>query len=138
MMGATTAWVAWLSAAAALGVALLGAAALRLRGRAREQARRLEAQQAEIAALRSRVQALDEERLRRREELRRLSEQVAGLVREHEQLLARDAVAGPYVQAVRAARSGVTAEVLMASYGLSRGEAELVVALHQRAPQGGD
>lgn len=137
MMGATTAWVAWVSVVAALGVALLGGAALRLLGRSREQARRLEALRADIAALRDRVRAADEERTRRDEELRRLAERVTSLAREQEQLLARDVVAGPYVQAVRAARCGVAAEVLMESYGLTRGEAELVVALHQRAPQGG-
>jgi len=38
-----------------------------------------------------------------------------------------------YEQAIRMARSGATAEQLVASYGLSHGEAELLLLLHRQS-----
>ncbi|MCC5869777.1 MAG: DUF2802 domain-containing protein [Gammaproteobacteria bacterium] len=59
-----------------------------------------------------------------------LEERVALLSRQQEQLMLRDADTGPYFQAIRQARQGATLDELLARTGISRGEAELILALH--------
>lgn len=101
-----------------------------LRSRIDSLARMLEAQQFELDTLRQHVRDFGDETAATRERERELAEHVELLTRQQEQLLVRDAESGPYFQAIRSARSGATAESLVSTYGLSRGEAELVVALH--------
>lgn len=69
---------------------------------------------AEIGILKSRVEAL-EKRLTAEEETRE-----------------EETVLSPYAQATQLARQGLSATELCARCGISRGEAELIVALHQR------
>ena len=69
---------------------------------------------AEIGILKSRVEVL-EKRLAAEEETRE-----------------EEAVLSPYAQATQLARQGLSATELCARCGISRGEAELIVALHQR------
>lgn len=69
---------------------------------------------AEIARLRTRIEALE----------RQMAAQQA---RREE-----DTVLSPYAQATQLARQGLSATDLCARCGISRGEAELIVALHQR------
>ncbi len=59
-----------------------------------------------------------------------LEERVALLSRQQEQLMLRDADTGPYFQAIRQAQEGATLDELLVRTGISRGEAELILALH--------
>ncbi len=96
---------------------------------------RLMRHESDVLSLRGALSAISEEGmlgstrgddLERR--LRRLSEQ-------QEQLMLRDPDDGPYHQALRLAARGASAEELVQGCGLSRGEADLVLALH-RPPSG--
>ena len=71
----------------------------------------VEALKAELATLKARVEAL-EKQLEVREE---------------------EAPLSPYAQATQLARQGMSASELCERCGISRGEAELIVALNQRA-----
>jgi hypothetical protein len=65
---------------------------------------------------------------------RRLEQDLEGRVtllsRQQEQLMLRDTDAGPYFQAIRHAQQGATLDELLARTNVSRGEAELILALH--------
>jgi len=118
-------------AAIAVAFALVVSVQRSLRAGLRDLARKLDAHGAELDALReeARRATAEAEDLRRRE--LELTEQIAMLARQQEQMLARDPDAGRYMQAVRAASGGASVDALMNTFGLSRSEAELVVTLHR-------
>lgn len=64
-------------------------------------------------------------------EFTQLQEQVDRLQKELEQLKAQQAVATPYTHAIQMAQQGLNVNEVAASCGISRGEAELIVALHR-------
>lgn len=101
-----------------------------LKARLDELHARLDKQRSEFVSLQHLVREVHDEGVEARRREGELAEQVEMLGRQQEQLLIRDADSGPYFQAIRSARSGASAEALVSSYGLSQGEAELVVALH--------
>lgn len=69
------------------------------------------------------------------EEVAQLREQVSRLEAEMEQLKSGPhPVATPYSQAIQMAQQGVDAGELSANCGISRGEAELIVALYRSSP----
>lgn len=70
-----------------------------------------------------------------REEIVQLQEQVARLEGEVERLKSAQQVAAPYAHVVQMARQGLDVNELAASCGISRGEAELIVALQQKQAQ---
>lgn len=119
-----------------LALSVLIAAAMfrihsRLSTRLDELNGRIERQRAEFVSLQHLAREVyDASALTRQRELE-LVEQVAQLARQQEQMLVRDADSSPYFQAIRSAKSGASAESLVGTYGLSQGEAELVVALHR-------
>ncbi|HEX6992995.1 MAG TPA: DUF2802 domain-containing protein [Gammaproteobacteria bacterium] len=96
--------------------------------------RKLAACDAELAAARREARqagALADDARRRALEA---TEQIALLA---EQTMLRDPDGGRYMQAVRAASGGASVDALISTFGLSRGEAELVVTLHRpRADSG--
>jgi hypothetical protein len=61
---------------------------------------------------------------------RELEAQVALLTEQQEQLMLRDAEAGPYFRAVRHAENGAGVDALIEQTGVTRPEAELIVSLH--------
>ena len=101
-----------------------------MRSRLDALGRTLDAHQYELDALRQQLRDAGEAASAAGDRERQLAEQVEQLTRQQEQLLVRDADTAPYVQAIRSARSGASADSLISAYGLSPGEAELVVALH--------
>ncbi|MBN1237580.1 MAG: DUF2802 domain-containing protein [Gammaproteobacteria bacterium] len=101
-----------------------------MRARLDALGRTLDAQQYELDTLRQQVRDLGEAAFAAGGRERQLAEQVEQLTQQQEQMLSRDGDTAPYVQAIRSARSGASAESLISAYGLSPGEAELVVALH--------
>lgn len=64
-------------------------------------------------------------------DLTRLHEQVARLQDEIEQLKAQQVAVTPYTHAIQMAQQGLDVSEVAASCGISRGEAELIVALHR-------
>lgn len=64
-------------------------------------------------------------------EVAQLREQVAKLQSELEQVRAGQAIATPYSQAIHMAQHGLDVDEVAARCGISRGEAELIVALHR-------
>lgn len=64
-------------------------------------------------------------------DLTMLHEQVAKLQAEVEQLKTQQVVVTPYTHAIQMAQQGLDAGELSASCGISRGEAELIIALHR-------
>lgn len=67
-------------------------------------------------------------------DLARLNEQVAKLQAEIEQFKTQQVVVTPYTHAIQMAQQGLDAGELSASCGISRGEAELIIALHRNQP----
>lgn len=67
-------------------------------------------------------------------ELTRLHEQVDKLQAEFDQWKTQQAVVTPYTHAIQMAQQGLDAGELSASCGISRGEAELIIALHRNQP----
>lgn len=108
-----------------------------LRAEVEALARRIESSEAEMARLHRGAAEARDEASSAQQRARELAEQITLLARQQEQMLLRDPEGGPYMQAVRAAGSGASVDVLMSTYGLSRSEAELVVTLH-RPPQDSD
>jgi hypothetical protein len=108
----------------------------KLRERIDALGRMLERQDSELDSLRQLIRDINEDGAATREREQALAEHVALLSRQQEQLLIRDSDSGPYFQAIRAARSGASAASLISAYGLSHGEAELVVALHGHSREG--
>lgn len=64
-------------------------------------------------------------------DLTRLHEQMARLQDEVEQLKAQQIAVTPYTHAIQMAQQGLDVNEVAASCGISRGEAELIVALHR-------
>lgn len=67
-------------------------------------------------------------------DLSKLHEQVARLQAEIEQLRAQQIAVTPYTHAIQMAQQGLDVSEVAASCGISRGEAELIVALHRSPP----
>lgn len=67
-------------------------------------------------------------------DLTRLHEHVAGLQAEIEQLKKQQITVTPYTHAIQMAQQGLDAGELSASCEISRGEAELIIALHRNPP----
>ena len=67
-------------------------------------------------------------------EFAQLHEQVDRLQKELELLKAQQAVATPYTHAIQMAQQGLNINEVASSCGISRGEAELIVALHRNQP----
>ena len=65
------------------------------------------------------------------EEISHLREQISRLESEVEQLKSAQPAATPYSQAIQMAQQGADAGELAANCGISRGEAELIVALYR-------
>lgn len=120
-------------ALALLGVARLSAVqrALRLR---LEQVERAHAELGElVVSLQNALHHVYHDGHEARERDHELEERVAMLSRQQDQLLLRDADVGPYFQAIRHAERGCGVVELIDRTGVSRGEAELIVALHGKA-----
>lgn len=64
-------------------------------------------------------------------DLTRLHEQITRLQDEVEQLKAQQVAVTPYTHAIQMAQQGLDVNEVAASCGISRGEAELIVALHR-------
>ena len=64
-------------------------------------------------------------------DLAKLHEQVARLQAEIEQLRAQQIAVTPYTHAIQMAQQGLDVGEVAASCGISRGEAELIVAMHR-------
>lgn len=67
-------------------------------------------------------------------DLTKLHEQVARLQAEVDQLKTQQVAATPYTQAIQMAQQGLEVDELVTSCRISRGEAELIVALHRNQP----
>jgi predicted RNase H-like nuclease (RuvC/YqgF family) len=80
--------------------------------------------QAQVQAKNREVQSLELE-------FALLHEQVDKLQKELEQLKAQQAAVTPYTHAIQMAQQGLNVNEVAASCGISRGEAELIVALHR-------
>jgi hypothetical protein len=127
---------AWL--VAALGGGAFGAAALCgavLAARARRLGRRLEALDGELAALRAEVAATAGIGARVGERLRRL-DQVSSQLNDRLGQLEIRGDGRPYDHAIALVRHGADADRLVAHFGLSRGEADLVTLVHGRRKAG--
>lgn len=108
--------------------ALLLRTDLRLQGRCATLEQSVTDATAQIEALQRQLAAVrDDERGARDDEL---EARLAMLSRQQEQLMLRDSETGPYFQAVRQAEQGAGVESLMELAGVTRAEAELIVALH--------
>ncbi|MHB0984992.1 MAG: DUF2802 domain-containing protein [Sulfuricella sp.] len=67
-------------------------------------------------------------------ELARLHDQVTRLQAEVDQLKAQQVTVTPYTHAIQMAQQGIDVGELAESCGITRGEAELIVALHRNQP----
>lgn len=65
------------------------------------------------------------------QELSRLQEQVDRLQSEIEQMKAQQAAVTPYTNAIQMAEQGLNVSDVASRCGISRGEAELIIAMHQ-------
>ncbi len=126
-------------------VALLGlVVAVRAGANAARAHERLARHEAELMRLQSELAHFGEGGARTAGRQSELAERLALLSEQQEQLMLRDDNAGPYLQAIRLAQRGEDIDSLVATCGLSRGEAELISRLHgdhaapvDRAGQGG-
>jgi len=64
-------------------------------------------------------------------EFTQLQERVDRLQKELEQLKSQQAAVTPYTHAIQMAQQGLNVKEVAASCGISRGEAELIVAMHR-------
>ena len=101
----------------------------RLKARCDDLQSRLAHAEGELAQLRNSL-ADDERDSALRNRIEKLQQQ-------HEQLMLRDAEAGPYFRAVRCAENGDDVEALIEQTGVTRAEAELIVSLHGSAATNG-
>lgn len=115
--------------AGAFGLALWAALEVRrLQRRQMIQETALLSLKGALAAVCSDEVAADQRQAELERRLRQLADQ-------QEQLLLRDPEQGPYQHALRLAQQGARREEIMSACGLSRGEADLLLALH--GPTGG-
>lgn len=68
-------------------------------------------------------------------EIRALKEQVKGLADEVQRMKASEQTVTPYGQAIQLAKQGLDASELASICGISRGEAELIIALYRAHSQ---
>ncbi len=114
-----------------VGLALLGAWCSRLGRRLDVLGRHLEECWQDVSVLRGALHGLVEDR-RRGDRDGELQARLRELEARQEQLMRSDAQTGHYLQAVRQAERGSSAEDLMTAHDLTRGEAELILRLHGR------
>jgi len=120
-------------------VALLGlAVGLRAASSAADAHERLQRHEAELMRMQSELAHLDAGGSRTAEHQAALEQRLALLSEQQDQLMLRDDNAGPYLQAIRLARLGESADSLIETCGLSRGEAELIARLHGLHAQGAE
>lgn len=122
-------YVTWGFALIAL-VAMLAWSYFRVHGQVSALGERLERMQCEVHALQRVLRDVHDDGHQTRQLEVELEERVALLSRQQEQLMLRDADTGPYFQAIRQARQGASLDDLLERTGISRGEAELILALH--------
>lgn len=109
--------------------ALVGA--LWCRSRLLQLQARLARQEDHLLALRGGLSAIAEEGLHEGRRGQALEQRVRQLSEYQEQLMMRDPEEAPFHHALRLASRGATAEELVQDCGITRGEAELVLALHR-------
>lgn len=102
----------------------------RVHGRVSAMAERLDQLQGEVHAIQRVLRDVHDDGHQTRRLEVELEERVTLLSRQQEQLMMRDADAGPYFQAIRHAQQGASLDDILARTGVSRGEAELIIALH--------
>ncbi|EHQ51944.1 hypothetical protein ECTPHS_04583 [Ectothiorhodospira sp. PHS-1] len=93
--------------------------------------KRLNLQETSVLALRGALSALHSEEQQFEAYRKKVDQQLRRLAEQQEQVLMRDVDEGPYRQAMRMVRQGATRDDLVASCGLSSGEAELLLAMHR-------
>ena len=125
LIGFLLASLALLVAAAAL------AGAFWCRSRLRQVQARLARQENQLLALRGGLSAIAEEGLHEGRRGQALEQRVRQLSEYQEQLMMRDPEEAPFHHALRLASRGASAEELVQDCGITRGEAELVLALHR-------
>lgn len=99
-------------------------------GRARRQAKALEAAEQAIETTRAVLANTQNELAEHAKRVDVLTQQLDKLRERQDQLELRDPETGTYVQAIRRVQRGAGADDLVANCGLTRAEAELVLALH--------
>lgn len=92
---------------------------------------RVASQEDQALSLRGALSAISEDGLRERQRGLELEQRVRQISEYQQQLTMRDPEQGPYHHALRLAGRGASAEELVRDCGLTRGEAELVLALHR-------
>jgi hypothetical protein len=112
-------------------VAALGALAWML-GQLRELRTKVSTQETALLSLRGALSALCADERLADQRQSRLERQLRQVGEQQELLLLRDPEAGPYRQAMRLARKGASSEDLIATCGLTRGEADLLLAVHAK------
>lgn len=122
-------YVIWGFALVAL-VAVLSWAYFRVHAGATRLGERVDRLQCEVHALQRVLRTVHDDGHETRRQEAELEERVALLSRQQEQLMLRDVDTGPYFQAIRHARQGASLDDLLERTGISRGEAELIMALH--------
>lgn len=106
---------------------------LRLRARLESLRGLLGEEWSELLTTQHTLQTLVDQQSERR--LAELERRLRAVQHEVERLSAGQGGLGVYAEAIREVQQGAGVEDLMASRGIARGEAELIVALHARAPQ---
>jgi len=110
--------------AAALGVALVSMA------RVRRLTRRVMIQETALLSLRGALSAVCSSDMATDQRQADVERRLRQLAEKQEQLLLRDPEQGPYQHAMRLATQGASREELMKTCALTRGEADLLLALH--------
>lgn len=111
-------------AAIAVGVALWAVA------RVRRLSRRVMIQETALLSLRGALSAVCSSEMATDQRQAEVERRLRQLAEQQEQLLLRDPEQGPYQHAMRLATQGAGREELMKTCGLTRGEADLLLALH--------
>ncbi len=106
----------------------------RMQGQMVALAQRIDQLQGEVHSLQRVLRHVHDDGHQTRRLEAELEERVALLSRQQEQLMLRDADTGPYFQAIRQAQQGANLDELLERTGISRGEAELILALHGGSP----
>jgi len=130
-------WMAVAAGAAVVSLSVIGLAVIAARAslRARRIARKLELMDSEFRSLRDEVAAATGIGVRVGERLRRL-DQVCSQMGDRLGQLELRGEGRPYDQAIALVKGGGDADGLVANFGLSRGEADLVTLLHTRRKAG--
>ncbi|ACL72434.1 DUF2802 domain-containing protein [Thioalkalivibrio sulfidiphilus] len=115
---------ALICAAMAAGIALWAMARVRRLGR------RVMIQETALLSLRGALSAVCSSEMATDQRQAEVERRLRQLAEQQEQLLLRDPDQGPYQHAMRLATQGASREELMKTCGLTRGEADLLLALH--------